>query len=48
MTRVNKTKTSRYIVYVGWGLTLYADTIQDVNNIIFAYGCEKVRYEVLK
>ena len=38
MTRLNKVKSSKYIVYVGYGLTFYCDSLNDVNNVKFAYG----------
>lgn len=47
MLRLTKTKTSRYIVYIGWGGKYYADTLNDVNNTIWAYGKEKVKYQMI-
>lgn len=48
MLRLTKTKASQYIVYIGWGGKYYADTLNDVNNVRWAYGDEKVKYEPIK
>ena len=43
MTRLNKVKSSKYIVYVGNALTFYCDSLNDVNNVKFAYGGYSVK-----
>ena len=47
MIRVNCNKKSKFIVYVGWGLQLFADNYNDVTNVIRQYGNEKCSFKAL-
>lgn len=40
MITLNKTKKSKYLVYVGWGLTLFTDNYNDMYDIRQQYGNE--------
>ena len=45
MISFKKRKDSRYVVYVGWASRYYASCINEINNLIWAFGKEKVEYE---
>lgn len=45
MIRANKTKRSKYKVQVGWALSFYVDSMQEVNNVINMHGKDKVTFE---
>ena len=42
MIRMNKTKKSKFIVTVGYGLTFFCDCMRDVVEIQHAYGNAQV------
>ena len=44
MIRVNKNKKSKFEVWIGYGLCLYADTLNDINNLKNLWSSEKVTY----
>lgn len=48
MLRDKKTKTSKYIVYIGWELSRFADNMNDINNLVHLWGQEKIYFETLK
>lgn len=47
MTSIERKKTSKFKVYIGWALIIYCDNINEVNNIIHLHGIEKTSYEKL-
>ena len=40
MITLNKRKNSKYLVYVGWALTLFTDNYNDIYDIRQQYGNE--------
>lgn len=47
MVRINKKRTSKYLVLVDWALQLYCDTLSDVRELIHIYGPEKVTVKLI-
>ena len=47
MLKNKQTKSSQYIVYIGWGIKAYADNINDINELIRLWGEEKISFEKL-
>jgi hypothetical protein len=47
MLRAKQTKSSQYIVCIGWAIERYADNISEVKELIRLWGEEKVSYEYI-
>jgi len=45
MVTLNKTKKSKYVIYIGWALKVYAEYQNETNDMIYKYGREKIEIE---